>query len=75
MSDEFLKAVGDKFRTVRRYKNLSQQDVIDKTGMSRQLIYNIERGKNFASVSSLLTFAEALDCELVINLRLKEVKS
>lgn len=74
MSIDFLQAIGDKFRTVRRYRNIGQAELAETLGISRQHLSNIEKGKHRASMEMFVQIAEALGCELVINLKLKEIK-
>jgi len=73
MSETLLFAIGDKFRTVRRYRNIGQSELCEKLGISRQHLSNIERGKQPASIILLAEIADALGCDLIVNLKLKEL--
>jgi transcriptional regulator with XRE-family HTH domain len=52
---------GRRLRQIRREKNLTQEYLAEATGVSVDLISNIERGINAPSFETLEKLAEALD--------------
>lgn len=55
--------VSKKMKTLRRLHGLTQQDLGDKIGQSKQSIYNYENGKKEPTMKTLYKIAEALDIE------------
>lgn len=53
--------VGDRIRVRRLYKNMTQERLIELTGISRNTLQRIESGETDAKVSHLLRIASALD--------------
>ena len=56
--------IGELIRHFREMRKLSQYDLADICGMSRESIYNYERGYYFPSLMSATTIAEALEISL-----------
>lgn len=56
--------IGEIIRHFREMRKLSQYDLADRCGMSRESIYNYERGYYFPSLMSATTIAEALEIPL-----------
>lgn len=56
-----MSVLGDKIRSARLAKNLTQQDVADKMGLSRHAICNWEAGIRNPSVSKLKEFASVVE--------------
>lgn len=71
--EQFFKIIGDKIRTVRRYRGMMQEELCLKAGVSRPLLSNIENGKANPTASILCKLIEALDCDLLFNLKLREL--
>jgi transcriptional regulator with XRE-family HTH domain len=59
MSD-LLKLVGEQLRTIRKAKNLTQEDIADKSGLSFSYISDVERGTRNISLESLEKIIVAL---------------
>lgn len=55
------RAVGDRIRDTRIWRNLTQEKLAELTGIDRSTIQRIERGTSDAKVSHLLRIARALD--------------
>lgn len=55
------KAIGDRVRVRRLYKNMTQERLAELTGIDRSSIQRIEGGKSDAKISHLLRIARALD--------------
>ena len=60
---ELIQLWGLKLKELRLEKNISQEDLANKTGMSRSSIAAIEGGRNFSALSliSILRVLEKLD--------------
>ena len=50
MKKEFMKTLGNNIRTYREQKGLSQEELAEKVGVTRQTIISIESGKYTASL-------------------------
>ncbi len=48
---------------MRLSKGLSVQELAEKAGLSRQIIYNYESGNAFPKVEALAKLSKALNCE------------
>src|SRR5579862_4978591 len=53
--------IGDRLRTLREDKNLSQGDIENRTGLLRCYISRVENGHTVPSVETLEKFARALE--------------
>src|ERR1700692_3192945 len=53
--------VGDRLRTLREAKNLSQGDIEEKTGLLRCYVSRVENGHTVPNVETLEKFARALE--------------
>ena len=62
-----LNALGKKIRNYRIDNDLSQEQLAERVGMSREHISCIERGKNPVNISNLYNIADAL-CVYIKNL-------
>jgi len=58
-----LLAVGDKLRTLRKERKMSQEDVAHKAGIAVSQVGRIERGILNPSISTLFVISQALDIE------------
>ena len=59
-SKKFLKILGEKIRTVRKTKKISQERLAELSGLHPTYISNIERGKVNASIYSFYMVSNAL---------------
>ena len=57
----------------RRARRLSQAELADLCGTTQSAIARVERGARPPRLDTLLRIAEALDCELVVELRPRTV--
>lgn len=62
---EFLKQIGLKLKCQRIMKELTIQDVSDKTGLSRVAIQDIEKGKSNFHVITLKIIVETLGFNVI----------
>lgn len=61
--------VGNNIRTIRKSKNMTQQDLAEKTGLAKITIQRYEAKKSIPSLDKVTIIASALDCtpmELII---------
>jgi len=58
--------IGDRLRTLREEKNLSQGDVEKRTGLLRCYISRVENGHTVPAVETLEKFARALEVPLYL---------
>jgi len=58
----FLSIVGENIRYFRQLKGMSQEELVKKSGISRDVLSRIENGKNI-SLDNLLIIAKALGIE------------
>lgn len=56
----FLKALGERIRSIRQEQNLSQDDLAVKANIEQKLISKIELGTNSPSITTLDKIARAL---------------
>ncbi|MBQ8168538.1 helix-turn-helix transcriptional regulator [bacterium] len=66
MKDDKLLILGQKIRFGRLKKGLSQEELAEKTDLSRRAISCIECGVNDAKYTTLLKIAEALELDVQI---------
>ena len=57
-------AIGSRIRYIRRREKLSQEQLAELSGLSRQSISNIETNRKKASVEALVSIASALNVSL-----------
>jgi transcriptional regulator with XRE-family HTH domain len=62
--EKFLKALGEKIKTLREAKGLSQYAFSDESGVSRSQIVRLENGELNCTIATLLMIAEALEIEV-----------
>lgn len=65
----FFARVADRVADRRKQLGLSQADLADLTGTTQSAIARLEAGGRPPRIDTLLRIAEALDCELVVDLR------
>ena len=56
--------VGERVRTLRQSRGLTQRGLAQRTGLSRPTIANVEAGRQTVTVRHLCALAEALDVSL-----------
>ena len=57
--------IGDRLRRIRRERGMTQEELADASGISRDLISMLERGsRSSARLSTVAALANALDCEV-----------
>jgi transcriptional regulator with XRE-family HTH domain len=56
--------IGERLRTIRELKNLSQGDIEKRTGLIRCYTSRVENGHTVPSIETLAKFAQALDIPL-----------
>jgi ribosome-binding protein aMBF1 (putative translation factor) len=65
----FFARVADRVADRRKQLGLSQADLAELTGTTQSAIARLEAGGRPPRIDTLLRIAEALDCELVVELR------
>lgn len=68
MSNTHLFHIGKMIQQMRKYRKLSQAELAQKSGMTREYVGLIERGSVNASVEVLYRISSALNCYLDIAL-------
>lgn len=61
---EKTKLVGARIRLLRLERNLAQNDVAEKIGISQAHLSNIEKGRNNITLENLLRLHEVLGCSV-----------
>ncbi|WP_435173330.1 helix-turn-helix domain-containing protein [Actinacidiphila sp. bgisy145] len=56
--------IGDRIRHLRLHANLTQDEIVRRTGLDRRTVQRIERAETDARLSWLLAIAAALDVPL-----------
>jgi predicted transcriptional regulator len=64
----FFADIADKVAARRVEKNLSQRELAELCGTTQSAIARLERGGRPPRIDTLLRIAEALECELVVDL-------
>lgn len=67
MTNTSLKQLGSNIKELRKGMGLTQQELADKTGISKTYIGQIERGLVNPSVDKLQAIAVAIDCTMIID--------
>jgi ribosome-binding protein aMBF1 (putative translation factor) len=65
----FFAQIAEQVVEQRRARQLSQADLADLVGTTQSAIARLEAGGRPPRIDTLLRIAEALDCELVVELR------
>jgi predicted transcriptional regulator len=65
----FFANIAGKVAERRVAMNLSQRELAERTGTTQSAIARLERGGRPPRIDTLLRIAEALDCELVVDLK------
>ena len=64
----FFANIADKVAVRRVEMNMSQRELAELVGTTQSAIARLERGGRPPRIDTLLRIAEALDCELVVDL-------
>ncbi len=56
--------VGEKIKSIRKLKKISQQELGNMLGVSQAMIAQYENGKRIPKIETLIKIAEALECEV-----------
>jgi transcriptional regulator with XRE-family HTH domain len=65
----FFAQVAEQVTAQRRARDLSQAELAELTGTTQSAIARLEAGGRPPRIDTLLRIAEALDCELIVELR------
>ena len=65
----FFAAIAERVAEQRRVRGLSQRELAQLTDTTQSAIARLERGGTPPRIDTLLRIADALDCELVVELR------
>ena len=65
----FFARVADQVTSERKALGLSQKELAELTGTTQSAIARLESGGRPPRIDTLLRIAEALDCELIVELR------
>ena len=65
----FFAQIADQVAVQRRARGLSQQELAHITATTQSAIARLEKGGRPPRIDTLLRIAQALDCELVVELR------
>jgi predicted transcriptional regulator len=64
----FFANIAEKVAARRLDKNLSQRELAERCGTTQSAIARLERGGRPPRIDTLLRIAEALECELIVDL-------
>ena len=64
----FFARIAERVTEQRAAKGLSQRELAERCGTTQSAIARLERGGRPPRIDTLLRIAEALDCELVVEL-------
>jgi transcriptional regulator with XRE-family HTH domain len=65
----FFARIAEQVIEQRRARGLSQKELAELTGTTQSAIARLESGGRPPRIDTLLRIAEALDCELIVELR------
>ena len=65
----FFARIADRVTEQRTTKGLSQRELAELVGTTQSAIARLERGGRPPRIDTLLNIADALDCELVVELK------
>ena len=71
---EILKIFGKRLRSLRRAKDMTQEQVAERAGLSLQSVGEIERGRGNPTLVNVERLSDALDIELTELFDLGDVK-
>lgn len=55
---------GDNLKNIRKYKKISQEELADKLGVSRQSISKWETGENYPSMTNIMCLCDIFNCKI-----------
>ena len=55
---------GDNLKLIRKFKNISQEDLADKLGVSRQSISKWETGENYPTMQNIVCLCDIFKCKM-----------
>lgn len=64
MKDGFYRKIGERISEIRKSKKFTQEELAWKTGLSRNFIALIEKGKKKPSIETLRKIAKVLEVEI-----------
>jgi transcriptional regulator with XRE-family HTH domain len=65
----FFARIAEQVAAQRKARELSQKELAELTGTTQSAIARLESGGRPPRIDTLLRIAEALDCELIVELR------
>jgi transcriptional regulator with XRE-family HTH domain len=65
----FFARIAEQVATQRKARGLSQAELAELTGTTQSAVARLESGGRPPRIDTLLRIAEALDCELIVELR------
>ena len=65
----FFAAIADKVAERRQERGLSQRELAELVGTTQSAIARLERGGRPPRIDTLLRIADALECDLVVDLK------
>jgi transcriptional regulator with XRE-family HTH domain len=65
----FFAQIAEQVSAQRKARGLSQKELAELTGTTQSAIARLESGGRPPRIDTLLRIAEALDCELIVQLR------
>jgi transcriptional regulator with XRE-family HTH domain len=68
----FFAAIADNVADRRQAKGMSQRELAEIVGTTQSAIARLERGGRPPRIDTLLRIADALECDLVVDLRPRE---
>jgi transcriptional regulator with XRE-family HTH domain len=71
----FFAAIADRVAERRQELGLSQRELAELTGTTQSAIARLEAGGRPPRIDTLLRIADALDCELVVELKPRDAGS
>jgi transcriptional regulator with XRE-family HTH domain len=71
----FFAAIAEKVSERRQQLGLSQRELAELTGTTQSAIARLEAGGRPPRIDTLLRIADALDCELVVDLNPRDGRS
>lgn len=70
VANELAGEIAQKIIAMRKQKDLTQQDLARKSGVSQQMISRIEKGRQNISLATLKKIADSLECRIRLELNI-----